>query len=43
MLLLPSIFTKTEMANMSGIWPDDIRCVALVTFDVDGVPTIKEY
>ena len=22
---------------MSGIWPDDIQCVALITFDVDGV------
>jgi peptidoglycan/xylan/chitin deacetylase (PgdA/CDA1 family) len=22
---------------MSGIWPDDIQCVALLTFDVDGV------
>ena len=22
---------------MSGIWPNDIRCVALLTFDVDGV------
>ena len=22
---------------MAGIWPDDIRCVALITFDVDGI------
>ena len=22
---------------MSSIWPDDIQCVALITFDVDGV------
>ena len=22
---------------MSGIWPNDIQCVALITFDVDGV------
>ena len=22
---------------MSGIWPDDINCVALITFDVDGI------
>ena len=22
---------------MSGIWPGDTRCVAMLTFDVDGV------
>ena len=22
---------------MAGIWPEDIHCVALITFDVDGI------
>ena len=22
---------------MAGIWPDDVQCVALITFDVDGI------
>ena len=22
---------------MAGIWPDDIHCVAVITFDVDGI------
>ena len=22
---------------MSGIWPGDIKCVAMLTFDVDGI------
>ena len=22
---------------MSGIWPGDIKCVAMLTFDIDGV------
>ncbi len=25
---------------MAGIWPDDIRCVVLLTFDLDGVSAI---
>ncbi len=22
---------------MSGVWPDDVRCVVVLSFDVDGV------